>query len=149
MPVVCVSLVQFSSRPGENAATPVTQATPITFESPFALGTALALVLVTVAVAVYRRPALPATTLALATLALLALALAAGSPVWRGAPAAVEVMVDLSPSTRPGTYRDPVKLRERIAQLLGDTPYRISYFADGDVPGSINDSTALQGRQVC
>jgi hypothetical protein len=108
------------------------QTMPISFESPPALWVGLALVLVTVGVAVYRRPALPRVTLGLAAAALVCLALAAGSPVWRGAAPPVEVMVDLSPSTRTATYREPGKLRERIAQLLGDTPYRITYFADGD-----------------
>lgn len=38
-------------------------------------------------------------------------------------------MVDLSPSTRTATYRDPAALRGRIGQLLGRSPHRVVYFA--------------------
>ena len=63
------------------------------------------------------------------------LAIAAGLPSisWRVAQS-VLVRVDLSPSTRTADFRDRDYLTHRIAKLLGDTPYRIEYFASGVVP---------------
>jgi hypothetical protein len=40
-------------------------------------------------------------------------------------------MVDLSPSTRGASYRDRQALDRRIHELLGDTAYRVQFFADG------------------
>src|SRR5215218_2463360 len=102
-----------------------------TFAFPAAFWCAVALTVVAAAVAVYRRPAIPALTSVLASTGLLLLALAAGGPTWhRPAAAEVVVMVDLSASTRTAQYRDAVALRERVRQLLGDVPHRMEFFAD-------------------
>ena len=65
---------------------------------------------------------------------MIALALAAGSPVWtRPDRQSVEVWTDLSPSTRTADFRHRDRLQHRLAELLGDVPYRIRFFADGEV----------------
>ena len=48
----------------------------------------------------------------------------------------VQVMVDLSPSTRGAAWRQPGYLQRRIRQLLGDTPYRIIAFAEHNQDGT-------------
>src|SRR5215218_6999402 len=101
-----------------------------TFAFPAAFWCAVALTVVAAAVAVYRRPAIPALTSVLAATGLLQLALAAGGLTWHRPAAAVVVMVDLSASTRTAQYRDAVALRERVRQLLGDVPHRMEFFAD-------------------
>ncbi|HEY8751913.1 MAG TPA: vWA domain-containing protein [Tepidisphaeraceae bacterium] len=79
----------------------------------------------------FRRPGLTVSTTVLGGLGLALLAVAAGLPSWnRPTPGSVGVMVDLSPSTRTATYRDRALLDRRVHQLLGDLPYRISYFSD-------------------
>lgn len=107
--------------------------TPIIFESATVLAVGVALALLAVTVAVWRRPALPVLSQVLATIGLVLLALAAGGPAWhRPATGDVVVMVDLSPSTRTAQFRKPARWAERVGQLLRDTPYRIVYFAGAE-----------------
>ena len=108
---------------------------PFSFDSPAALWTGVAIAAAAGLVTLYRRPALPGLTKALGAISLVLMALAAGGPAWRGrgdVREEVVVMVDLSPSTRTATYRDPAVLSQRVRQLLGNTPHRVAYFADGD-----------------
>ncbi|MDB5320667.1 MAG: hypothetical protein JWN40_2298, partial [Phycisphaerales bacterium] len=51
----------------------------------------------------------------------------------RAARAAVAVMVDVSGSTRGAGYRNRAELERRIKQLLGETPYHVSYFSDRNI----------------
>jgi hypothetical protein len=113
----------------------------ITFHNLPALRIAAALALATVAIALLRRAKLPRPTLAAIAAGLLALALAAGEPAWRRPlPEPVRVMVDLSPSTRTAAYRERAALEKRVGELLGDTPYRLTFFARG--PGAANAAAA-------
>jgi hypothetical protein len=103
---------------------------PITFDHPIALGVALAMLMFAAVVALLRRPSLPATTWALSAAGATLIALAAGLPHGRrDAPADVAVMIDVSPSTRSATFRDPARLSGRISQLLGPIPYRMYAFS--------------------
>lgn len=62
------------------------------------------------------------------------LALAAGGPaLHRQLPTKLVVMIDVSPSTRGATYRVPSLLAQRLAQLIGDAPYRPVFFSDRNV----------------
>jgi hypothetical protein len=104
---------------------------PLSIDHPGLFAAACAIALLTAVVARLRRPAVSPLTATSAGLALLLLALAAGGTTWRRPIASeVAVMVDLSASTRGATYRHPRTLDQRIHQLLGDTPYRVTYFAD-------------------
>src|SRR5687768_16278118 len=105
---------------------------PLHLTSTTGLLTAFDIALAAAVIAVSRRPAVPLLASVLIAAGLAAAALAAGGPVWRR-PAASEfvVMVDLSPSTRTAAYYDREWRRRRVHQLLGDTPHRIAYFADG------------------
>lgn len=97
---------------------------------PYLLASLL-LVAAIVAIALYRRPHLPAASQALVALALLFLSLAAGGwIIQRPRPLFVTVMVDLSPSTRTAAYRDRAFLEKRIHQLVASAPYRLVYFSD-------------------
>ena len=118
------------------ADSPRMQPLPLTFESHAALAAGLAVAAVAVGVGLYRRPAVPRASAALAVASLLLLAAAAGGPAWRrSAGDPVVVMVDLSPSTRGADYRNVAALRDRVRRLLGDTPNRTVYFAgDAAVP---------------
>lgn len=99
-----------------------------------------------------RRTRLPRLTRWLLAAGAVALALAAGSPQWpRPVATGVVVMVDLSPSTRTAEYRHRAALQKRIAALLGATPHRIVYFADGaarEAPPGSDDSAAISGLAV-
>ncbi len=64
-----------------------------------------------------------------AGLALLTVAVGQPSINWPSDPAEVVVMVDLSPSTRGATFREPDRLQQRLTDLLGDRPFRLYYFA--------------------
>src|SRR5688500_18363485 len=89
--------------------------------------------MVAMAVIAWRRQLpLSRSTRTLAIIGAALLAIAAGGPTWtRPDPAAVVVMVDLSPSTRGAAYRDSNYLDKRLAQLLGTTPRRVIFFSDG------------------
>jgi hypothetical protein len=104
---------------------------PLSIDHPGLFAAAFAIALLTVVLARLRRPAVSPLTTTLSAAALLLLALAAGGATWhRPVTSEVAVMVDLSASTRGATYRDPRTLDQRIRQLLGTTPYRVTYFAD-------------------
>src|SRR5438105_1582955 len=106
---------------------------PVYFSSPLFLAWGLGLAAIAVVVGA-RELAMPRASRALALVAMLLLALAAGGmayhPHW---PGNMIVMVDLSPSTRTASYRERRILETRIGQLLGGVPHRLSYFADGEV----------------
>jgi hypothetical protein len=115
---------------------------PITFAAPTSLLAALALLCCAGVAAALRRPTWPITTWTLCAIGAALIALAAGSPhARREIPAHVAVMIDLSPSTRGATFHDPAKLWERLAQLLGSTPYRLYAFSGG---GSTRPMTLQQ-----
>ncbi|HVT88635.1 MAG TPA: vWA domain-containing protein [Tepidisphaeraceae bacterium] len=102
----------------------------MTLQSPILFTTSLVMVLA-VAVNVWRVRIIPEPTKFLMILGTLMIALASGGltvrlPQQRN----VVVMVDLSPSTRTAQYRDTSELQKRIGQLLGDVPYRVETFAD-------------------
>lgn len=92
----------------------------------------LGLALATAAVVLWRRPAAPKASLLLAGAGLLLLVLAAGAPTWRRPlQQPIEVLVDLSPSTRTASYRQRAFLERRIHQLVGHSRYHVSYFPGG------------------
>ncbi len=81
----------------------------------------------------------------------LCLAISAGLPILRQSiPGSIAVMVDLSPSTRGATFRDPVALNRRILQLLGSHPYQLLGFSDRnqsiDLKAPLHD---LECDQTC
>jgi hypothetical protein len=105
---------------------------PISLDAPGMFAGACALALLTVALVVVRRPAIPVMTAAGGGVALMLLAMAVGGLTWRR-PATgsdVVVMVDLSASTRGAGYRDRAELDRRVRELLGSTPYQVVYFSD-------------------
>ena len=108
---------------------------PFTIASPWLFAGACAICVAAAALTIARRPAIHAATSALAALALLMLALAAGGLTWhRPASTDVIVMVDLSASTRGADYRNRANLDLRIKQLLGSTPFHTLYFSDHNTP---------------
>src|SRR5581483_9065875 len=110
-----------------------------TFQTPRLLLLAGGVALITFLIAIVRKPDVPMASSLLAGLGLVLLSLAAGAPLWfRPAAQDVAVMVDLSPSTRGAAYRDRDALRRRIGDLLGDTPYRLIFFADTNRAGSLD-----------
>ncbi|MGH7215355.1 MAG: hypothetical protein ACREIT_11385, partial [Tepidisphaeraceae bacterium] len=110
-------------------------ALPLTFDSPALLAVGLALGAVIITVAWTRRLPLPRTSLTLSIAGVLLLAVACGHPVWLARPArVVDVMVDLSPSTRGATYRDDATLRRRVGQLINNVPFRITCFSQVNRP---------------
>jgi hypothetical protein len=83
-------------------------------------------------VAAKRRPAVPHTTITLAGIGVVLLALAAGGLAWlRPATRPVAVMLDLSPSTRGAQFRESGDMESRVSQLIGDVPRNLVGFADG------------------
>ncbi len=105
---------------------------PVTFTSIPMLIAAAILAISACWIVLSRRPNLPQTVLWISLAAVLCLAIAAGRPVWhRPAERGVAVMVDLSPSTRGATFRDPTFLSRRLRDLLGKTSYHLWGFAGG------------------
>jgi hypothetical protein len=101
-----------------------------TFTSPTVMIVSLALVVATVVLAQARGIHLRPLTRGLFLLGLLLLALAAGgAAINRPEAGHVAVMIDLSPSTRTASYRDPQVLHRRVDALLGPTARRTYYFA--------------------
>src|SRR5436190_17295204 len=97
---------------------------PLTFEDWIGGAIAALLVLAIAFVVARCRLAVPRATLVLAAAGIILLALAAGGLTWMKPMARpVAVLVDLSPSTRGASYRDPKVLRQRIRELVGDIPY--------------------------
>ena len=112
----------------------------IAIRAPGWLALGLALAGGVLAVALIRRPRMPAASGALMMIGALCLALAGGDPAWqRPLPQRVSVMVDLSPSTRGARYRDARWLAQRIDALLGDAPRRLIFFAAGNVDATLPD----------
>ncbi|MFI5381857.1 MAG: VWA domain-containing protein [Tepidisphaerales bacterium] len=96
-----------------------------------------------VAVLLVRRLALPLSSRILFGAGAVLFAIAAGTPLWpRPVPQPVNVMVDVSPSTRGAAYRDPAVLRKRLGQLLGSVPHEVIYFAQenrSEAPAMVRD----------
>ena len=112
------------------------QGSPVTFDSMIALLVAVGLAIGGIAVAAFKRSALPPLSRALGAAGMLLLAVAAGGPQWRGRGGGeIVVMVDVSPSTRTAHYRDAELLRARVRQLIGGAPYRMEYFPAGGAAG--------------
>src|SRR5688572_8372258 len=105
---------------------------PFQFDAPLSGVLAAIVTAVTVVLAIWRRPALPASALACAGVGAVLLTLAAAGTTWQRPQAEpVAVLVDLSPSTRTAGYRDPAALRRRVEELIGNRPYELRPFADG------------------
>src|SRR3954470_22986205 len=104
---------------------------PLVFGSMAGLIIAAVIVLMIVAVAIFRRPDMREGSQTLIVIGLVLLALAAGEMAYlQRDPHEIVVMVDLSPSTRTAQYRDRKFLKQRIGTLVGRNPYRIVYFSD-------------------
>jgi hypothetical protein len=104
---------------------------PVTFTSFWYFAVAVTMSLVAIGIAGARRPKLPRLSALLALVAMVCLALAAGQPVWhRPELRTISVMVDLSPSTRGAHFRNNIELKNRLSELLGDTPYQLFAFSD-------------------
>ncbi len=69
-------------------------------------------------------------------LALLALTLSIGGLTLRRPTGKIAVLVDLSPSTRGATYRDPGALKSRVDQLLGNRPFDLIRFGENATDGT-------------
>lgn len=90
---------------------------------------ALGLALASSVLLFVRRRAIPSATMGCFVAAVTLLVLAAAGPSLRlPTTRQVTVMVDVSPSTRTAQYR--TMLPARLRQLLGNTPYRLYFFAD-------------------
>jgi hypothetical protein len=106
----------------------------VTFGSPASAFAAIILAIAILAVAAKRRPDVPPTARWIALAGVVCLATAAGEPNWQWpGEKTVDVLVDLSPSTRGARFRDSEWLSRRIDELLGNTPFRTWAFADGSV----------------
>ena len=104
---------------------------PFVFRSLPSLIISVLLVLIIIAIALFRRPDMRRSSQILILLGLILLALAAGGLAYlQTDPHEVAVMLDLSPSTRTARYRDSKFIQQRIRTLLGQNPYRILYFSD-------------------
>src|SRR5882724_5094743 len=91
----------------------------VTFHPTWAFAAALVLFCILLAALYVRRARFAGLTIALIAAGALVLSSAAATPTWnRPAGQWVAVMVDLSPSTRTATYRDPATLDRRIHELL-------------------------------
>lgn len=101
----------------------------MTITSPTTFAIAAALLVLILLIAMVRRVALSrGATLLIFAGTILFCAAAGGLTIHLPDAREVVVMVDLSPSTRTATYRDPKLLETRIAQLLGSTRHRIEKF---------------------
>lgn len=101
-------------------------ALPITFERPLLLAFAAGLTLLAIVIAAVRRAAIPRSAAILFALGLLALAFAAGGIGWRHRDTRpIAVVLDLTPSTRTATFRDPAQRAARIEQLLAGASHTL------------------------
>src|ERR1700689_2023844 len=96
------------------------------FSSPNSGIAALALAIAIIFIARRRQLSFPPVSEWTLSAGIVLLALAAAGPLWnRPKPGTIAVMVDLSPSTRGANFRNPAFLRQRIAELLGKSPYQL------------------------
>lgn len=103
---------------------------PIALDSPPSGGIAAA-ILVAILVLLLRRRTIAKRPAILFAIGSTLLAIASSVPVWNWpVVGTVAVLVDLSPSTRGATFRDRAALDQRIAKLLGKTPFKLFAFAD-------------------
>ena len=110
-------------------------ASVVLFSSPYSGIASLALAVAAIAIAGWRRIELPAVSAWLLSVGTILLAVAAAGPVWNHPKAGtIAVMVDLSPSMRGANFRKPEFVRERVAELIGDSPYQLIGFATGNHP---------------
>jgi hypothetical protein len=101
------------------------------FSSPHLGMAALAAAVAAVGIAIIRRIDIPALSGLLLAAGILLLALAAGEPAWnRSKAGTIAVMADLSPSTRGARYRQAEFLRQRVRELIGNSPYQLIAFAE-------------------
>jgi len=104
----------------------------MSFQTPWFAVAGASLAIITFCVVLLRRVDLPQTALWPLFFASACFAAAAGDPRWnRPREGVANVLVDLSPSTRTADYRQRQQLDARIAELLGNAKYRLSFFADG------------------
>jgi hypothetical protein len=104
----------------------------VSLSSIWLFAVAAAIAIAAVAVTLIRRPEIPPTALWIALAGLLCLAAAAGGPLWHWpTQRSAAVLVDLSPSTRGASFRDPTALARRLDELLGSASYHVWAFADG------------------
>jgi von Willebrand factor type A domain len=104
-----------------------------TFDLPYPLLASLALAAGVTACAIgwRERRRIGGSAVVLLGVAGVLLAAAAGGLRWSGrSEERVQVMVDLSPSTRGAHYREGKHLQEEIARLLGDQPYDVIAFGE-------------------
>jgi hypothetical protein len=107
---------------------------PMSLDSPSTAAAGAILVGVIAVIVRLRRLAVPRATLWFCLVGAAAWALAAGDPSWRRPhEGQVNVLLDLSPSTRIADFRDRQRLDARIAELLGHVKYHLEFFADGAV----------------
>ena len=103
----------------------------VSISSPGWMAVGGGLAVATVAIAAARRAWLGRGPSACVAIGAACWVAAAGSPAWvRPFARSVDVMVDLSPSTRGADYRNRAALDRRVAELLGDVPHRLLGFAD-------------------
>jgi hypothetical protein len=127
---------------GSVARSSLQSMTDISFQSPWLAAIGASLCVICACVAILRRVDLPTSAICLLFLASACFAAAAGEPRWnRPHEGVVNVLVDLSPSTRTADYRHRTNLDQRIAQLLGNTKYHLNFFADGIVTIDPDSST--------
>jgi hypothetical protein len=114
----------------------------MSFEFPWIVVVGLALCVLAFYIPALRRIELPQAVRWLLVLACGCFALAAGEPRWnRPRPGVVDVLVDVSPSTRTADFRDRAALDAHIAQLLGGANYPLKFFADGIVSPDVEQKT--------
>ncbi len=116
--------------------------TAMSLQSPWIAVAGVSLCIAAFWLARVRRINLPKVTVRLLFFAAVCLALAAGEPRWnRPRTGVVDVLVDLSPSTRTADYRQRDRLNARIAELLGTVKYRLKFFADGIAEPDLANAT--------
>ena len=120
----------------------------IQFQHPWMLPGSGIFALGIAAIFLWRRIRLPRWSIFMGLAGLVLLCLGAGGLAirWRGRPNIV-VMVDLSPSTRTARFRDIQHLRQHVEQLLGGLSYRIVWFSDHNLEGSL-DRLAVEPAEM-
>src|SRR5580692_10956586 len=98
-------------------------ASVLTLSSPIPGLIAFALALTALSIAKLRKIALPIQSQWHLALGILLLSLAAAGPVWNlPHPGTIAVMIDLSPSTRGASFRNPHFVQQRLSELIGNAP---------------------------
>jgi hypothetical protein len=114
----------------------------MSFQYPWIVVAGALLCILAIYIARLRRVDLPQTSRRLLFLAAGCFAIAAGEPRWNWPRAGVvDVLVDVSPSTRTADYRRRAALNARISELLGHANYHLNFFADGIVNPDLQQKT--------